>query len=185
MDLTAGDLLISPSNIPDNRFNKSVILLMQHTEEGSFGLCINRPTKYVLSDVLEGSDSRQDIFSNIPLYWGGPVNPQSVWMIHDSDWSIDTSLQISREWSMTSNSEMFTEIALGNLPNRFRFMIGFSAWGSEQLENEIQGTPPWNRDHSWLIAKQPDPQWLLDRDDSMLWSEAIELSANQAVESWI
>lgn len=168
----------------DPRFEKTVLLLTHDNDEGSFALCINKTTGHLVKDVLDDS-MEIDFDLDIPLYWGGPVNNQTLWILHDPVWRMPKTIQINQDWSMTSHISMLTELSSGNLPDRFRIMVGFSCWGPDQLEGEIQGHHPWRKEHSWLIARQPDPDWLFDQDESQLWARSIELSSSQAVNEWL
>lgn len=180
-----GDILIAPHNMVDPRFKNSVILLTHHEADGSFGLCVNKPTEHTVKEMLENNDIRVSSDLNFPMYWGGPVGLNKIWMIHSPEWSSDHTVEINHQWSMTSNESMFHIIADGQVPKYFRVMFGFSAWGPDQLENELTGEPPWRKEHSWLIANAPSVEWLLDQEETDLWKSAVSLSATQAVDQWL
>lgn len=180
-----GDLLIAPTNMRDSRFSKTVLLVIHNHQHGAMALCLNKPTGYQVKDILRNLDIESGFEFNVPLYWGGPVNPHSVWMIHDNEWKNSHTMELSESWSMTSHLSMFEQINKGDVPNRFRIFIGFAGWAPYQLEKELEGEPPWSKDHSWLIAQNPDPVWLMDQDEEALWESSIQLSANQAVHSWL
>lgn len=184
-NVTVGDALIAPANMVDARFDKTVMLVTQVNNTGHMALCLNRPTEYTLQDLLDREDLSIDKKLEHPLYWGGPVNQNTVWMLHDPDWSQRNSLYINDKWSMTSHVSMFSRLSDNDYPRWFRFFFGFAAWGPGQLEHEIQGEHPWRKEHSWLIAKDIDPYWMVDQVEDLLWQEAIQLSANQAVEQWL
>lgn len=86
---------------------------------------------------------------------------------------------------MTSNIDMFKHLAEGDCPKHFRLMIGYCSWSRGQLEAEIAGNPPWNKGHSWLVAKNLGPEWLFEQPVDLLWENATTLSAHQAVDSWL
>lgn len=181
----AGDLLIAPANMLDPRFHKTVLLLTHDNPEGSFALCVNRPSEHTVSDIIEAKDLGIEHCFDMPLYWGGPVNPQTIWMLHDADWISGNTININEHWSMTSDVSMFHRMAEGHRPKWYRFMFGFAAWAPGQLEGELEGHKPWRKSHSWLIARQPDAEWIIDQEESVLWSSSIELSASQAVDQWL
>lgn len=184
-DLNSGDALIAPANMVDMRFDKTVMLITQVNDTGHMALCLNRPTEYSLQDLLDKEEIGVGQKLDYLLYWGGPVNQNTIWMLHDPDWSVKNTLDVNERWSMTSHVSMFKRLAENDLPKWFRFFFGFAAWGPTQLELEIQGQHPWRKEHSWLIAKDIDPQWMVDTAEDDLWQEAIQLSANQAVEQWL
>jgi len=179
-----GDLLISPVRMPDPRFRDTVMLLTHDNDHGSFALCLNKPTSRPVSSLLE---DRWDIesFPDQNLYWGGPVNPQTIWMLHDSDWRSEYTIAVNDHWSMTSHVSMFRELGEGNMPRHFRICSGFAAWAVGQLEMEIQGREPWRGESSWLLAHAVTAEWALDQDESLLWKNSVALSANQAIGQWM
>ena len=180
---TSGDLLIAPPGIPDKRFHRSVLMLTHDHDGGAFALCVNKPSHYTLIDVLEDIGVEANL--NFPLYWGGPVSPTTIWMLHSSEWSTEHTVPVNDDWSMTSNVEMFHCLADGDFPLHFRIMFGYCAWSQGQLRAELTGREPWNVRHSWLVAQSPDGEWLFEQPIETLWEEATQLSSNQAVDSWL
>jgi putative transcriptional regulator len=150
---------------------------------GSFALCVNRETGHTLKDLLDNTGIETEL--NFPIYWGGPVNQSTVWMLHSDDWEIRETVHINNGWSMTSNSLMFNQMSDGILPKHFRIMFGFCSWSENQLRNELEGLPPWRREHSWLIAKNLGPEWLFESPVDSLWESATTLCSHQAVDSWL
>jgi len=180
---SATDLLIAPPTIPDPRFRKAVLMLTHNHRGGSFALCVNRPTEHRLQDFADelGFSTNMDF----PIYWGGPVNSSTVWMLHDTSWQCEHTVPINDDWAMTSNLEMFHTLADGDCPKNFRLMLGYCSWGRNQLNSELEGLPPWKHSNSWLIAHNLGPEWLFDQPVDMLWEHATTLSGHQAVDSWI
>jgi putative transcriptional regulator len=176
-------LLIAPPGIPDSRFRKAVLLLTHDHDGGSFALCVNRPTQHTLQDVLEETGIESSM--NFPVYWGGPMSPGTVWMLHSSEWDTEHTITINDEWSMTSNISMFHHLADGDCPQHFRIMFGYCSWAQGQLQAELRGLPPWSQKHSWLVADNPGPEWLLEAPVEELWEDAAQLSGQQAVASWL
>lgn len=179
-----GDLLIAPPGMPDHRFNKTVMLVTSH-QNTSMAFCLNRRTKFNLSNVLSEINLDIDLEHDTQLYWGGPVFTNTVWLLHDNDWQHEMSVEIDQNWSMCSHQSMFNEIALGNVPNNYRIFFGCASWGPGQLESEINGDPPWSKNHSWLILEKPDPLWLLKCDLEDLWIQSCDSCSRKAVNQWI
>lgn len=177
------DLLIAPPQIPDKRFRGTVLMMTHDHQGGTFALCLNQPTDHTLLDILEDTGIEANL--NFPLYWGGPVNPGSVWMLHSTDWSIESTVNINDDWAMTSNEEMFHHLADGDCPRFFRMMFGYCSWAPGQLKAELRGAAPWNKNHSWLIAENPGPEWIMEYPVDELWAASAELCSHQAVDSWL
>lgn len=185
IELDSSDLLIAPPKMPDLRFRKSVLMLTHEHEQGMTGLCLNKPTPHTLQDIAREIGLDLDPHMNFPLYWGGPVSHTTVWMLHSSEWSIDETLELNSQWSMTSNIKMFAHISDGDIPRHMRLMFGYCSWAPGQLEAELLGSPPWHHSSSWLVAKNPGPEWLFETDPDDLWIQATDLAGHQAVNSWL
>lgn len=178
-----GDLLIAPPGMLDPRFKDTVILISHAGEQGHMGLCLNRALPHSLSRVIADRDITID--RDPVLFWGGPVRPETVWMLHDSGWSDQYTHHIDANWSLTSNPDMFQRLSQGDWPTRYRWFMGFSAWAPDQLISEIEGEEPWPQSSSWLVWREPDSQQILDVDHDLLWSVCAEQTAKQAVSSWL
>lgn len=185
MKIQGGDLLIAPAAMRDPRFYKSVILITHHHNEGSYGLCMNRPSGYAVQDLVEEAELELDCELNMPLYWGGPVQPSTVWMLHCPDWSTEHTIHVNQHWSITSHAEMFFHLADQDFPRYFRIFHGYSGWAPGQLTMELNSQGPWARQSSWLTASQVDPEFILEQDESQLWTATVELSARQAMDHWL
>lgn len=180
--LSPGDIIIAPPRMQDNRFTKTVILLTHFKQGATFGLCLNKISNHTVADLSPEIDA--ELPSDVPLYWGGPVNPHTIWMLHDTDWQVDASIQINEHWAMTSHVSMFHHLSDGDRPKNFIMTFGFCGWSAGQLDAEINGNPPWTVESSWLLWRRPEPK-ILEVDSSELWRIATEQSAHQAVNSWM
>jgi putative transcriptional regulator len=184
IDITSTDLLIAPPSMPDPRFRNCVIMLTHETEDHHVGLVINRPAQTRITEIVE--PHLVDFHGrDFDVYWGGPVSPTTVWMLHDSAWRTEHTIDIAEGWAMTSNLEMFYALSQGDHPQWFRLFVGMCSWASGQLEREIRGEHPWSPKNSWLIAENPGPEWIMDQDPEQLWTGAMTLSSHQAVNNWL
>ena len=172
------DLLIAVPRIQDERFLRSVILLVSNDlSDGSIGLCLNRPTRARLGDL---DIPKTENIANLPIYWGGPCEPTTLWMLHSPDWSIDDTYELTPEWSMTSSWAMFEHLDAWNFPRAARMFAGFCQWAPGQLSWEVSGEPG-----QWLTAESLAPDIMFDADESAMWLTAAQASADQAVQSWL
>ncbi len=88
--LKKGNLLIAePSIIGDLSFNRSVILLADHSRQGSVGFIINKPLKYTIKDLIPEIDATFEIYN------GGPVEQDNLYFIHNIPELIPNSIEIS------------------------------------------------------------------------------------------
>jgi len=179
----SGQLLIAPPRIPDPRFRGAVILLTQAGLEGSIGYCLNRTTNFTLQDII--AEAGVDTNLNFPLYWGGPLSQNTVWMLHSDDWSLSHTHHFAEGWGLTSHISMFQALANNDIPREFRMFVGHCGWTAGQLECELLGKQGWNPAHSWLVTDCPGPDWVMGQPVDLLWETATTLCSHQAVDSWL
>jgi len=129
-----GTFLLAGGALRDPNFARSVILLCEHNEEGSFGLVLNQPLPISLADGF----SRVTDWDT-PLYKGGPVQTSSLSFIHTRS-DIDTdSQEIVPGVFWGGSFELVDELMCKGVvqPQEFRFFAGYSGWGELQLQGEI------------------------------------------------
>jgi putative AlgH/UPF0301 family transcriptional regulator len=180
MIVKSGDLIIAPPACKDPRFHKTVLFLASYPENTT-AFCVNSISNLTVSKILD----RTDINFDQKMYWGGPMYQQTIWLLHDPGWSMPNTMSVNEHWSITSNANMLESMLNGYIPSRYRLFHGCSTWAPGQLDMEINGDFPWTQDSSWLLAHDPDPDWLLDTDPEYMWDRAVEISGQQAVSSWI
>src|SRR5512136_948220 len=76
-----GCFLVSDFDLVDPNFQRAVVLMIDHDEEGAFGLVVNRPSPFTLGEVVEGMDDSPA--SSIPVYVGGPVQQNALFVLHE------------------------------------------------------------------------------------------------------
>ena len=178
-----GSLLIAPPTMKDGRFAKSVMLLTHNNQHGAFAICLNKPTRHTTESIKE----ELNIEANLPfqLYWGGPVNNGSVWLVHDNMWEISSTMYVDDEWRITSDEAMFHHMADGDLPRTFRLAFGCASWAPGQLDMELSGKPPFSKSSSWLFTEKVSPEWLFETPVDELWDQATKLASTQAIDHWL
>ena len=161
--LKKGCLLIAePSIIGDLSFNRSVILLADHNDEGSVGFILNKPLKYKLRDLIP------DIDSDFKIYNGGPVEQDNLYFIHNIPELIPNSIEISNGIFWGGDFETTKElINNGEIKKKnIRFFLGYSGWSQNQLDDEMQA-------NSWILFKNVYGNKILDKAGSGFWKEKI------------
>jgi putative transcriptional regulator len=140
LSLKKGNVLISRPLLNDDYFHKSVVLLTDYHEE-VVGFIINKPSNLKLSDVI--SDFPE---FDSEIHYGGPVAPDNLYFIHRVPEKIEGSIPIVDDlyWGGDFNQvrKLITEDNLNT--DDIRFFLGYSGWGSEQLDEEIQSK-------AWII----------------------------------
>ncbi len=139
---TKGKILISEPFLIDYYFKRSVVLLAEHNEEGTFGLILNKPVDMKIPDIIEGFPD-----FNAPVYLGGPVKTDNLYFIHSKGGFIENSMEIIPGVFWGGEIELVKElIALGKIaPSEIKFFVGYAGWVSNQLDEELEK-------NSWLVS---------------------------------
>ncbi|RLD54348.1 MAG: YqgE/AlgH family protein [Bacteroidetes bacterium] len=158
-----GRILISEPFLLDYYFKRSVVLLAEHNEEGSFGLVINKQIKMGLSDVLTDFPAFE-----APVYLGGPVKNDSLFFIHTLGELIPDSMEIIDGLFWGGDIEAVKEmIIIGQInPSQIKFFMGYSGWVSNQLESEL-------KKNSWLVSRTNAKEIMQGKID-VLWESSLK-----------
>lgn len=162
-----GQLLIAMPGMADPRFQRSVIYLCAHSEDGAMGLVINREFGSLnFGDLLKQLGvERKDGIENVPVHFGGPVETGRGFVLHTADYHQDGTLVVEGEVALTATIDVLRAIAQGEGPNRRLLALGYAGWAPGQLEAELQA-------NGWL-AVASDAELVFDRDLDSKWFRAI------------
>lgn len=147
MDLD-GKLLIAMPGMGDPRFEKTVILICAHSDDGAMGLIINRPAPDLsFANLLEQLNiPLGDAGRTIHVHYGGPVERGRGFVLHSRDYrGGPATMQIDGTFGMTATLDILEALAAGDGPAQALLALGYSGWGPGQLEAEILS-------NGWLIA---------------------------------
>jgi putative transcriptional regulator len=181
MDLL-GKFLIAPPAVKGNFWHKTVIMITEHHGTGSIGLVLNKPSNLTLQDFGRQLNLTIDIPGK--LYIGGPVNNQSLSMLHSNDWVSKNTIQINDKFSLSSAEDMMPRLSLGDCPQRWRLFMGLCGWANGQLLGEIKGSSPWKHENSWCLAK-PNLDLAFNSDGNEQWCAALDKSASDFAQSML
>ena len=145
----SSSLLVAMPQLDDPNFQRSVVLLVHHEPEGSFGLVLNRPVDVTPGQILENlgvewnGDARQGTVG-----WGGPVEPSMGWVVFGGEppaTSGDGEVTALRDQvCVTGSLEVLRNMAK-QPPSDVRLFLGYAGWGAGQLEGELA-------EGAWLMA---------------------------------
>ncbi len=158
-----GHLLIAePSTLGDVSFNRSVVLLAEHNDEGSIGFILNKPLNYTINDLLP------EIEASFKIYNGGPVEQDNLYFIHNIPEIIPNSVEISNGIYWGGDFETTKHlINTGEInKNNIRFFLGYSGWSVNQLEMEMQ-------ENAWIVSENSLKKKLLSKSSNQFWKEKI------------
>ena len=163
MTITKGKILIAePSIIGDISFNRSIILLADHNNEGSIGFILNKPLDYCLGDLIP------EIESNLPIYNGGPVQQDNLYFIHKVAELIPESIEISEGLFWSGNFEQVSKLVAEEKINEndIRFFLGYSGWEANQLNSELKG-------NTWILSENTHRNNIIKVVDTAFWKNKM------------
>ena len=160
---TAGRLLVSEPSLQDFYFRKAVILLAEHSDDGSFGLILNKPVEVKLNEVVTD-------FPEFParIFLGGPVKTDSLFFIHTCPDKISESMKIMNGIYWGGDIDQVHELIRQGLitPGEIRFFIGYSGWAPNQLQEEMKRS-------SWVVSSARPDQLINDQPED-LWASLMK-----------
>ncbi|MFO1038847.1 MAG: YqgE/AlgH family protein [Geminicoccaceae bacterium] len=170
----AGKLLVADDQLADPHFRHTVVLLVESDEKGAFGIVINRSMAEVEAGELMRDMGRDDqgASGKIEIRMGGPVQPETGWVIHSPDYKAPTTHEVTPEIAVTADPAILDEIAHGKGPTSRIVALGYAGWGAGQLESEMARgdwfTEP--ADAALVFGTAPDEMW-----DKAFAARGIEL----------
>jgi putative transcriptional regulator len=161
-----GQMLIAMPNIGDPRFERSVIYVCAHTDQGAMGIVVNKAAEDLsFPDLLERlnvipSEERIKLpprAQTMPVHVGGPVEMGRGFVLHSTDYfAAESTLTIDERIGLTETLDVLRAIAAGSGPRLAMLALGYSGWGPGQLEREIQTNGWLNCDADEDLIFDPD-----------------------------
>lgn len=167
-----GKILISEPFLCDVTFRRSVVLLVDHTNEGTMGLIINKELPLSLNHLL----NEFKYIDTIPLFKGGPICTDTLFYLHTLP-DIPEAFQVNQELYINGSFDAIKRYILQGNPveGKIRFFLGYSGWQYEQLEREIT-------ENSWMISKEK-ASYLLTEESKDMWRKSLEKLGSK-YEAW-
>ncbi len=169
--LTKGNLLIAePSILCDGSFNRSVILLTEHDENGSVGFIFNKPSPYTLKDLIPETNS------SLKIFFGGPVSEDNLYFVHKVPELIPDSIEIADGIYWGGDFESVQALLNDDIlsKNDIRFFLGYSGWSEQQLEDELSIA-------SWLVIENKFKNLFKIAHTNFWKNELIKYGSNYAI----
>jgi len=144
----SSSLLVAMPQLDDPNFHRSVILLVHHETDGSFGLVLNRPVEVDLAQVLEhvGLEPREEAAGSVG--WGGPVHPEMGWIVFAGEVPGDARERevtaLDNDICVTGSLDILSSLT-ARPSTELRLLLGYAGWGPGQLESELA-------EGAWLLA---------------------------------
>jgi putative transcriptional regulator len=161
----APGLLLAMPQLSDPNFSRAVVLMIEHGDQGSFGLVINSPiTAKELLQSLEMSWCGEE---SAVVWAGGPVSPSTGWVLHEPVHVAPEgqgTIEITSSILLSTSPDRLRAIAT-QPPRNIRLLLGYSGWAPGQLEAEMARG-------AWLHASA-DPQLVFDTPADDMWDRAM------------
>jgi putative transcriptional regulator len=161
---TSGCILVSEPHLPDNNFDRTVILLCKHDEEGSFGFVLNRKSNVNLNELMKEAEGIE-----LPVYIGGPVEQNTLHFVHNDDTLTDAEL-VNDSFYWGGDFDLLLSWLHDKVidKNRVKFFMGYSGWGKGQLMEEI-------KENSWIVIEPKSIELIFDEEGSSeMWKNILE-----------
>jgi putative transcriptional regulator len=163
-----GKILISEPFLPDSFFNRSIVYLTDHTEQGSVGFILNKKLDLKICDAIEGFEGWEE-----NLNMGGPVAPDTLHYLHNLGKIIPKSVQVDKNlyWGgdIDTIRGLIKKTKIKN--SQIRFFLGYSGWSAGQLEREL-------KENSWVIATVKSDIVMDNRGDDT-WKRVLRSLKNK------
>jgi putative transcriptional regulator len=164
-----GRFLVAAPSMPDERFQKSVVFICKHDDDGALGIIVNNK----VDDLPLGQVYKQlgieaaKTTAETPVLFGGPVETSRGLVLHSADYKRKETLLIEGGMALTPSLEILKDMAEGSGPKQAWLALGHSGWAPGQLDREMQ-------DNAWLVV-DANAALVFDADFDAKWQRALYL----------
>jgi len=164
----APGLLLAMPQLADPNFSRAVVLMIEHGEQGSFGLVINHPSPIKASELLDSLEMSWRGEDSAVVWAGGPVSPSTGWVLHEpvgiAAPSSGGTIEITSTINLSTSPDRLRAIA-NQPPRNVRLLLGYSGWGPGQLAQEMARG-------AWLHTAA-DPKLVFETPPDLIWDAAM------------
>lgn len=171
-------LLCAVPQLVDPNFVRSVVLIIDHSDKGAFGLVINHRLPTTIAEFADAVTLRWEGPADQGLRLGGPVEPVRAFLLHDQSQWDPLAEDVAPGAFLTASLEGVRRVSdnrFGGAGRNYLVFLGYAGWGPGQLESEMaQG--------SWLAVPLREPAsdapgvpvpWLFDTAPEVMWHDAL------------
>ena len=155
--------LIAVPQLLDPNFFHSVVLLIEHSEEGAMGLTINHPTDQSIQSLYEQLGRPWPGDEESFLMRGGPVQPEHAWILHGPDCESGAKHRVTDDIYLNTSLDALDELAESKQP--YSFFVGYAGWGPGQLDREIQ-------EGAWILS-ETDSSLIFKTPHAAVWDTSL------------
>jgi putative transcriptional regulator len=135
--------LIALRGLREDYFSNTVIYIIEHTDEGAFGVIINRPIELEFCELFANIPGTKQC--PLPVLDGGPVGKDRVFFLHGPDVEYQYTQKLSDDVYLSTSQDIVYDLVAGTGPSRILTLLGYSGWDSGQLEQELA-------ENVWLVS---------------------------------
>ena len=151
----------------DPNFRRAVVLLVHHDEDGTFGVELNRTTDITAAGLCTSLDVEWRGEPQKGIGWGGPVQPQTGWLVFDEEVDVETHDDV--KWvgqgvHFAGSLDVLRRLA-NDPPRNLHLLLGYAGWGPGQLESELA-------EGAWLVAPLCRES-VFGVDASVMWEHVV------------
>ena len=159
----AGILLIADPFLKDPNFLRTVVLLCEHRQQGSFGFVLNKQIEQTLDELITDLEGH-----SLPVYYGGPVQKDTIHFLHQYPDLIPESVKVGKDIYWGGNFETVTALIKNNSIDlgKIKFFIGYSGWGDGQLTGELD-------EKSWLTVSA-NQTIVFNTQQNEIWKSSLQ-----------
>jgi putative transcriptional regulator len=159
-----GKLLVSEPFLADPNFERTIILMCEHNDDGSFGFVLNKPSLAKVADVLDELKKFKGM-----AFVGGPVQQDTLQYVHRIP-GLENAIEIMEGVYWGGNFEKICLMIETKQINKsdIKFFLGYSGWSAGQLSDEL-------KENSWIVSDQVDAELIFETNPEIMWQKALKL----------
>ncbi len=169
----ANHFLVAMPGMQDPFFQRSVIYVCEHNEEGAMGLVVNDPIDLTIATMLDRVDveplypkvRRENL--NAAVLSGGPIAEDRGFILHESKDSYQSSLQVTEQLNLTTSKDILAVLGTEAEPDNYIITLGYAGWTPGQLEKELA-------ENAWLTV-EADPKVIFETPIQERWHKAVKM----------
>jgi putative transcriptional regulator len=160
-----GVFLVARRALDNSYFGQSVLYLIEHDDDGTLGLIVNRPGDISLSEAIP--DIEDERATAHTLHYGGPVKLPMMLILVRGESVPEAMTHVSDDVYVGSDRRILDAVLATEKPaNEVRFYVGYSGWAAGQLDSELERG-------SWHVVAA-DTNAIFSTETDLLWDRLIE-----------
>lgn len=165
--LSGSKLLIAEPFMEDVFFKRSVVLLCENSKHSTFGFILNKKLDLKLNELVYSFPK-----FDCPVYYGGPVQNDTLHFIHTLGEVLDESHLIGNGLYWGGNYKQLKALVKEGLVSTtdIKFFVGYSGWDQQQFKEEL-------KKGNWIV-EEVDPNYVFSTKDDILWKEVLQNKGN-------